>query len=82
MKAYKSGRVVFNGDDIAAAFGMAPPSTRCTTCRHERGDHRREVIAPGPNGSDQHFECQEWDRRTKTGFCKCTQFTEQQGESK
>lgn len=79
MKRYKNGRTVYSGSDIAAAFGRPDPATRCTTCPHSRSDHRRVVIKPGMfDGVEAHYECQEPDGRTKTGDCKCEQFTEQE----
>lgn len=69
----------YSGDDIAAAFNRPLPSTRCANCPHQRWQHRREVDNSSGNPFDMpesFFECEEWDRRTKTGNCKCQQFTD------
>jgi hypothetical protein len=67
----------YSGDDIAQAFNRPLPSTKCANCPHRRWQHRRVVVKPGIlDGVEEHFECEQWDRRTKTGFCKCVQFDE------
>jgi len=71
----------FSGDDIARAFNRPLPSTRCANCPHRRADHRRVVVKPGTfDGIEEHYECQEPDGRTKSGDCKCQQFTEPQAD--
>lgn len=80
MRQHKNGKTTYSGDDIAAAFGYPAPSTRCTDCPHARYEHRREVVTPGFNGSETSHECQAFDGRTKTGHCKCSQFTEPAAE--
>lgn len=72
----------FSGDDIASAFNRPLPSTRCRTCGHERWKHRRVITNPDLfNGSEEHFECQERDRRRKSGVCPCEAFSEPEVES-
>ena len=77
----------FSGSQIAAAFNRPDPMTRCGACPHPRSDHRRVIVKPGLfDGIEVHYECEEPDGRTKSGRCKCGQFTDpavpgiQQGE--
>lgn len=87
MKVKKNGTVVFDGNDIAAAFGMPSPYTKCATCKHQRTNHNRVIDRPErakaegmfPGRKDTYEECQHfWDRRrTKTnGRCPCEKFVE------
>jgi hypothetical protein len=77
VRHYANGRTVYSGTDIAAAFNRPDPATRCESCPHERSDHRREIINPGIfDGVEAHHECEAFDGRTRTGNCKCEQFTE------
>ncbi len=67
----------FTGDDIAAAFGQAAPSSECGQCGHLRRWHKREILKPGGGpGSEAFHGCEKWDRRRKSGFCPCEKFTE------
>jgi hypothetical protein len=82
----KNGRRFYSGDEIAAALGMAPPSTRCTMCGHARSDHKRVIDNPEraaregnfPGRQDTYEECEQYDgRRTRTnGMCPCPAFSE------
>lgn len=86
MKVYKNGTVAYDGADIAAAFGMPNPYTKCESCGHKRNDHERHIDQPErarkegmfPGRKDTYEKCGHWDlRRTRTnGTCPCPMFVE------
>jgi hypothetical protein len=82
MKRYKNVTVVFDGADIASAFGFPNPGSKCAECGHKRYEHRREIYAIHPEPHrEESFECDHWDRRRKTGTCPCEHFAESEAVS-
>jgi hypothetical protein len=63
--------LTFTSNDIADAFGL-PRNTKCVRCHH--GRYRHNHGAGQRADLEQLGTCQQRDRRTTTGRCKCAHF--------